>query len=45
MDRLVQQYSQLKLETVETSELPLVSGGVCDYSNRLGMLGAPPVDL
>ena len=31
---------QLKLETVESSELLLVSGGIWDYSNRMGYLGA-----
>ena len=30
---------QVKLETVEMSELTLVSGGIWDYSNRLGILG------
>jgi hypothetical protein len=31
---------QLKLETVEMSELLLVSGGIWDYSNRMGYLGS-----
>ena len=31
---------QLKLETVESSELLLVSGGIWDYSNRMGYLGS-----
>ena len=39
MDRHVKQEAQLKVETVEMSELLLVSGGIWDYSNRLGMLG------
>ena len=36
MDRQVKQDAQLTLETVEMSELTLVSGGIWDYSNRLG---------
>jgi len=36
MDRQVQQGTQLTWETVEVSELTLVSGGIWDYSNRLG---------
>ena len=39
MDKPVKQSAPLKLERVEASELPLISGGVWDYSNRLGMLG------
>jgi hypothetical protein len=39
MDTQVKPDAQLKLETVEMGELILVSGGVWDYSNRLGMLG------
>ena len=31
---------QLKLETVESSELLSVSGGIWDYSNRMGYLGS-----
>jgi hypothetical protein len=36
---------QVKLEAVETSELSLVSGGIWDYSNRLGMLGQMLEDI
>ena len=36
METQVKQNVQLKLETVEMSELTLVSGGIWDYSNRLG---------
>jgi hypothetical protein len=39
MDKQVKQDAQLKLKTVEMSELTLVNGGIWDYSNRLGMLG------
>jgi hypothetical protein len=28
-----------KFQSIETSELLLVSGGIWDYSNRLGILG------
>lgn len=35
----VKQNAQLMLEAVETSELLLISGGIWDYSNRLGLLG------
>lgn len=31
--------AQPKLEAVDLSELSLISGGIWDYSNRLGMLG------
>jgi hypothetical protein len=36
MDRQVKQGAQLTFETVGMSELTLVSGGIWDYSNRLG---------
>ena len=36
MDRQVKHAAQLTLEKVEMSELTLVSGGIWDYSNRLG---------
>ncbi|HJS09516.1 MAG TPA: hypothetical protein VJ809_17735 [Pirellulales bacterium] len=36
MDRQVNRHAQKTLETVEMSELMLVSGGIWDYSNRLG---------
>jgi hypothetical protein len=36
MDRHVNGNAQLKFELVEGSELTLVSGGIWDYSNRLG---------
>ena len=36
MDRQVKEDAQLMLETVAMSELTLVSGGIWDYSNRLG---------
>jgi hypothetical protein len=31
---------QLKLETVNSSELLSISGGIWDYSNRMGYLGS-----
>jgi hypothetical protein len=36
MDRQVKHAAQLTLETVGMPELTLVSGGIWDYSNRLG---------
>ena len=39
MERQAKQDAQLSLEPVEMSELTLVSGGIWDYSNRLGALG------
>jgi hypothetical protein len=36
MDRQVNRHTPQTLETVEMSELTLVSGGIWDYSNRLG---------
>lgn len=36
MDKQVKQDARLRWETVEMSELTLVSGGIWDYSNRLG---------
>ena len=36
MDRQVNEGAQLTFETVGMSELTLVSGGIWDYSNRLG---------
>jgi hypothetical protein len=39
MDKQVQQNAASKLETVEMSELLVISGGIWDYSNRLGILG------
>lgn len=36
MDRQVKHAAQLTLETVGMSELTRVSGGIWDYSNRLG---------
>ena len=39
MDRQLGQHTQSTLETVVLSELTSVSGGVWDYSNRMGMLG------
>ena len=36
MDRQVNGGAQLKFETVGMSELTHVSGGIWDYSNRLG---------
>ena len=35
---------QLKLEAVEMSELTLVSGGIWDYSNRLGSFVGQPLE-
>ena len=32
--------TQSKLEAVETSEMLVISGGIWDYSNRMGYLGA-----
>ena len=36
MDRQANRNAQLTFETVGISELTLVSGGIWDYSNRLG---------
>ena len=36
MDRQVNENAQKTLQTVEMSELTHVSGGIWDYSNRLG---------
>jgi hypothetical protein len=39
MNLQMKQNARLTLEAVEASELASVSGGIWDYSNRLGMLG------
>ena len=39
MDKQVKQDTQLKSETLEMSELALVSGGIWRYSSRLGAAG------
>jgi hypothetical protein len=36
MDRQVNRDSQSNLQAVEMSEMALISGGIWDYSNRLG---------
>jgi hypothetical protein len=39
MDRQVNEDARLALETVETSELTRVSGGIWKYTSRLGAAG------
>jgi hypothetical protein len=36
VEKQVKKNASLKLEAVETPELLLISGGIWDYSNRLG---------